>query len=473
MSQPTLERDTSVYAPVSGLAVASLIVAGLFALVVLMFGGVAFFNSTPMLLPTWLVLVPVLAIVLALLAQRQIRASEGTRSGSSLASWALGLSLLCGLGYYLGYLFPTYKAVTIQADNFVREWFGKIRDGEVNAAFLETLDLDQRRENPRDEEAMEIRFGSASVSGKGPLTSFQDGEIVQLLRATDADSTITNLGVRTWDFQNGYRVVQVYRVTTPEGDFDLQVTAYRSDLGAQRTWRIAEPETRVEQRTLSARGREIRSWQVRARQFATAWFNERSRGNVPIVFLFTQPSGERQKIDRAFEAAAVSDFMAQVAGNLPMGPAAVGSNLAVSANARLSLARFLPGFHTFSAKNFLDQEKLRVDEKLRQEVRDDLASLLDVESQLRARLSEGSGYRVLPDGRLEVWFDVELSKQAQFAFQPAYLCAGRIFLESDIPLQPETTPDWRIVKLKIARAGVPAPEGPGQGPRQGPPGIPH
>src|SRR5260370_25835073 len=95
LPEPT--TDTGTYRPLSGFAMASLVIAGFYALVVLVFAFISFVSGTPIFLPVWGLVVPLVAIVLAAVARRQIRTSEGSRSGLALANWGLRLGVAFGI----------------------------------------------------------------------------------------------------------------------------------------------------------------------------------------------------------------------------------------------------------------------------------------------------------------------------------------------------------------------------------------
>src|SRR6266851_5352132 len=129
----------TLYRPVSGLAIAALVIAVGYAIVV---GGVAIIalaSGTPVFPGTWTLIIPAISFTLAVIASRQIRMSEGTRSGLGLVTWAWWLSILFGVGYGAVYG-GTLLAVWWQADaDIQRYFFDKIRAGKVDEAFAFTI----------------------------------------------------------------------------------------------------------------------------------------------------------------------------------------------------------------------------------------------------------------------------------------------------------------------------------------------
>src|SRR5262249_30346034 len=166
-NQLSTERD---YRPVSGLAIAALGLAAVFAVLVLAVGGGAMFTGSPFILDFWLLLLPISGGALAVVALWQIRVSEGTRAGGTLATVALWLSLLFGLGY-AAYALATYFAVRSQAETFLlgadagpdTGFLVKLTDrNKVNAAFLLTRPPDERSSaNADNQKALEEQFNKS------------------------------------------------------------------------------------------------------------------------------------------------------------------------------------------------------------------------------------------------------------------------------------------------------------------------
>src|SRR5260370_16797078 len=84
---PESASDTGTYRPLSGLAMASIVIAGFYALIVLAFASISFVSGTPVFLPPWGLVAPLTAIILAAAARRQIRSSEGARPRMALSNW--------------------------------------------------------------------------------------------------------------------------------------------------------------------------------------------------------------------------------------------------------------------------------------------------------------------------------------------------------------------------------------------------
>src|SRR5262249_14879252 len=140
---PLTETEAHEYRPVSGWAIASLLVAGVYTLIVGVGGGIALFTFSPYLLPMWTLLLPAVGLGLSLYAQFTIRQSEGTRTGAGLARTSWWVCLLLSV-IYLSFYGATATAIRLQADNSVRDWFELARAGKINEAFLRTIRPEQR-----------------------------------------------------------------------------------------------------------------------------------------------------------------------------------------------------------------------------------------------------------------------------------------------------------------------------------------
>jgi len=220
------------YRRISGFAIASLIVSVIFGLWIVISALAGFRSRSPVLLPIYAQMLPIAGAVLALIAMLLIRRSEGTLAGVKLATWALLLCAVFGLGYW-AYYGATDIAVCNQAEAFTREWFKKISAGDYAAAFLDTQHPGVRQKvNPNDKETIRKRFLNAlgpakDGSMRGPLWSFKETDLVHLLMQGGDRSHIKTRGVREWDYRaEGYRVKQAFQITTDEGSYDVQVTVH-------------------------------------------------------------------------------------------------------------------------------------------------------------------------------------------------------------------------------------------------------
>ena len=255
----------AAYKPISGLAIAGIILAGLFVLVVAVATVAGLIQGAGFFLPTFLMLLPIGGAILSFLAQRQIRASEGTRAGLGLARWGLWLSVFTGLGYTAYYQF-TKLAILQQSNAFLMEkdtdsgFFPLLQesgldggdDVKLNSAFLLTVPESNRGNvNPQNDKQMTRLFDVPGKQGPGMLTSFRHHYLIAAIRRAGKDCKIEPLGVHEWSFEKGgYKVIRIYRVTTPEAIFKALVPVHSTsdNFGGMRKWYVisAQLNFRVE-----------------------------------------------------------------------------------------------------------------------------------------------------------------------------------------------------------------------------------
>src|SRR5438132_10354039 len=73
---PETSTEVGPYRPLSAVALASIAIAGLYAVVVLVFALMALIGGNPVFLPPWALVCPIVAVILAAAARWQIRHSE-------------------------------------------------------------------------------------------------------------------------------------------------------------------------------------------------------------------------------------------------------------------------------------------------------------------------------------------------------------------------------------------------------------
>lgn len=445
----------SVYRPLSGLALAAMVVSSLYALVMVVVLGAAWWWKMSPFMGLWTLVIPLAAGALALMAHQQIRQSEGTRSGQSLVTWSAWLSALFGLSY-AGYYVATYVSINLQSGQFAEDWFAKIQNSEVAAAFLLTQAPEERQDvSPGDKQYMDRRYGRGSPGRKAPLPAFKETELVRILQQGGPDVNVTSRGIRDWDYgEGGYHVQRLFRIETPEGTFDVQV-GLRSDERKTRRWRILEGETSIQGTpALSPRGQAIQRWRDDARRFAGGWTERRNQGDIVGLYLDSREAHERPRLARNLQARALaSQFAAQTA-------VALGDPLAYFWAAPLDPAPVLPGYKDFLSGSLIHTQDFDASEKLRADVLKDLESLLR-SPHLQFRMSQMSNAQPLPaegDGkRMRFAQDIEFNPPPPAAQRPPrFVGEARLIVESDPgSVTPERRPQWRWLRLELIRASDP------------------
>ncbi|HXG10895.1 MAG TPA: hypothetical protein VNK04_14140 [Gemmataceae bacterium] len=264
------------YQPLSLLAIIGCALAALYGTVVLVGFAASILFGSPWLMPLWTLVFPLVAMGLALVARSQIRRSEGTLAGTALANWAISLSVLFGL-IFLSHTGATYLVLRGQAESFTRQWFDRLREGDLDGAFRLTLRPENRpAEGPGLHSELENRFNTLSeVSRRGLYGAFEQRPEVRLLLLAGSQAEVKLLGIKNWDYvEGGYKVSQTYQVTTPDATFDLQVVVHGIK-GTQREFQGRQwyltPEVQITQLNFTSRGANLSALQKSAQEFVGQW----------------------------------------------------------------------------------------------------------------------------------------------------------------------------------------------------------
>ncbi len=263
--------EAAPYRPVSALAVAALIVAGLNALILIGFGIAALISHRPFL--HWsVILLSAVAIGLSLTAKLRLARAQGTRAGGGLATAALLLSLIFGLGY-LSYSFAIDFAIRKQGQEVAERFLKLVFDGEFERAFMMTMEPRIQRTMPDDPEAIRRRFGNTE------LNQFLRSELPRLARSWTGRSIRTFDGVRDWkDTPQGFECELNFTIRVPEGVFPAGVTTLAVDDPdtGQRSWQVLFGKTGLRQadRKLTTLGKLITDLQYHSFHYLREWHKE-------------------------------------------------------------------------------------------------------------------------------------------------------------------------------------------------------
>lgn len=228
------------YAPLSGLAVTSLVVAVVFVLVLLVFAVPAWLGGQP-LLEWWLLVFPAVGIALAFVARRQIRNSEGARTGEGYANAGWWMCVVAG-ACYLTYWMATEMGVRSDAERAMTTWAEKFRGGNPNdpndpamrEAYLKTLDPGQVGSftaNPKLLQAPQYAM---------PLARLRNSPLLLVSARNKDATTLVPLGLREWKvLPEGKMECQVAAtLKSPEGEFPVLVEMQGVNTEKGRVWQI-------------------------------------------------------------------------------------------------------------------------------------------------------------------------------------------------------------------------------------------
>jgi hypothetical protein len=448
------EANDAGYQRISTFAVAGLVVGILFALFLLLQVIMGLLSHSTVLMPLWLEFFAALGAGLSLVGAR-----------------GLWISLVAGLGYG-SYYGATYLAIRQQADTFVREWFDQICKGKVNRAFLLTQPPGVARDaNPDDDRTMEMRFNAATPGPRGgpakggPLDLFRYNEIIQTLKQGGEATKVTSLGVRSWERRDAaYMVKRVYGIETPEGTFDLQITALgREGADAGAKWLIAFNDTLMEKDSLKKTklGERIDLMRGRAQKFLDEWAKSVLMGHWEEAYIKTLDPKEALALANREQTRVAAILLCSLADT---GRGGIGSLVAtfLPTDREILHKVALPGYEAaFTKAGILDFTQFKSDDKaanaaVEGALRDMLAPSKEstaVAAALIARPSSGKRlWSVDNERRVLLPVDCQIIVGPKGS-EPKYFADAVAWVQSDPgQLDDETTPRWRLVKIEILRA---------------------
>lgn len=230
--------DPTPYVPVSWMAVAAMLVSGLFAVVLLGLAISAFISKRPLIMMQLLVF-PVIGVVLSFAARRMIRNAEGTRTGEKLANAAWWTSLVAGLGY-AAYLFAIDLSIKQDAQGEAQRWTEFVVKGEWDRAFLRTVEPARRPGLRPDPVKLQAEFPD-------PYLAFSQCDLIQLVQRNRGDCTITLGGMKDKVYKpTGIDCIIGAELKCPEGKFGLNIALRGTEgitgaEGGTRQWMIVPP----------------------------------------------------------------------------------------------------------------------------------------------------------------------------------------------------------------------------------------
>jgi hypothetical protein len=447
------------------LKVAGLGLAGVLA--VLGMGSlVAFSGSNPYLLPGWSLLVALAAVLISWAARVRIQRSEGTLSGLPLTSWGLGLSLVFGLNY-AAYYGSNLLAVQQQARAFSDEWVALLRQGQLDKAFLMTLEPSQRpREGPELRRALEVRFNQPSPrpgSPGGIYSQFTQSDFVRLLMRP-GDTVVAFKSVGEWRTEGtSYTVPLLYAVQTDVAEFELQVTVTgtepKGQLGGRR-WAVrgVGTETGVPPSSyrFTDKGREVLRATQAGQRFAYAWVQRLREGAFADAYLDTLPPGQRRRQEKAARRCRVAAVAA--------GPAPLALTDADCRAYQKGLQAFCAGgIVRAEPGTFWSSRPEQISRAVKAGFSPGSGEVLQMHlREVRVPLWQEEG------GRIEVAFTVQMPLLNPQTGRPRAIVEGNLVVEARTKAEgPPDMASWRVQRLELLRGHTPAAEEGPPGPRPG------
>lgn len=293
----------TTYSQLSLLAILSLTLAVLYVLGLIVLGTIAFLRKEPLLLPVFSFVVPMAGILLGWLAFTQIKTSEGALTGSSLANWAIRLSLISGL-LYGAYYSATNMAIHRQAQSYALQWLQLIKDGKLEEAFWMTLPQPRPPFGAGSLNAIETRFNSGSDFTKpDTFSGFLQQDYIRLMQNSGGQIEIGNPSLTSNSAERGGFVL-TFRIPlkTKYSKFPLVVTVFgKTEKNQGRQYRIISQVTRTDNTNSSditddaaliEMLQSIRS----SSSLAQTWVDRFREGNLGFCYELTLPIKNRKKL---------------------------------------------------------------------------------------------------------------------------------------------------------------------------------
>lgn len=236
----TTPQDANTYAPYAVLAVASLVLAILFCTLLVVLGFMASRSGQPFIQPMMLML-PLVIVVLAFAARRQIINAEGTRAGMSLVNTAWWLAVIGGLGY-AAYIVTFQLGVRQDAANSFRSWAVHLNDLDMNDpknpgffyVFEGSLEPEKRGR---------VKIGQAEVlyrQLKPQLLTTRQAFLVRLAHRNRGAMEFEIGALDDWERDlSGQKGRLAVTVKCPEGHFTCHVPMMSRQIDGQWVWQIS------------------------------------------------------------------------------------------------------------------------------------------------------------------------------------------------------------------------------------------
>jgi len=295
---PSAQRPSDPgYQPVSGYAVAAVVVAGLFA-VILTAVAIYAVISRRAILSEELLILPIVGVILAVIGRAHIRNAEGTKTGLKLASVAWWVCVLGGAGFW-AYLYANQLVLERESARFIDRFLDDLKNEKPHHAFLSLLPPEERvtpRVDPNSPEAFEVTYNPAGYG------TYKNHDLVRLFQRNAPEVEYEHVGVKDMSqTQEGFQAMHIYKLRCAEGIYEVTVRllASESRKGGKQMWRIPAqpgPHILVTTQQASQYGRLTAELELEASRFAADWMEHLSSGRPALAHLLTTPLAHREPI---------------------------------------------------------------------------------------------------------------------------------------------------------------------------------
>jgi hypothetical protein len=449
------------YRPLSLLALAGFGLAVLYALIVLVGGGIALYGRTPWLMPAWSFLLPLAALVVCWAARNRIRDSEDTLSGVAFTTWGFRLTIVLGLTY-TAYYTATFFAVRGHAFACADAFFEQLKQGNTGKAFLLSTGIPLKDVEDKDlRNILESRFNNPAggPGSPGAYSQFRHMQFVRFIQTDGPRTQIAPLGVHDWEYgKGGYKVVLRYRVVTSMGEFEMRVETLGRDPKPGdprgRQWQVVlnKAETGIVTMHKTALGDQVMKRSASGNDFVNSWVEKINRQRWSDAYLDTLPLAERERLLKGRSAVHLM-AAAPLAGLAPLVLHDENCRAYLNAAHGLQSAKLIRLDLSFWAT---ESQKKGILERIERTFKTDAAGnsppvTLGIQQQNMPMIRE-------KDGRLTMVFDVMLRYMAED--NPAniqYLVEGQLILESDEKDTDQSPLAWHVAALEVESGRTPPP----------------
>ncbi len=430
------------YQSLSVLAVASMVVGGIFGIFVIVGSLVAFVGTSPFLLPVWSAMFPAIALLLGWMALARIRDSAGVLTGSRFAWTGINISLITALLYFT-YFLANNLAVRQQANEFVQSYFEAVATKPPEQAYLYVLQPAQRPQNLNDpariRALVEATYNVAGDPGQpGAFTRYQFEPYVRTLTNSGGQFEAKLLRANLPDFtEGGYVVPMTYQIKTQTVDMIIEFSVQSASTNQGRQWFVKPVGVATRKLNLTPEG-EKQEKQAKAATTAAENFVKALTKLLPGKF----------SADPDFDTA----FLQTVPG------AALADKKSPEALKKGRDAFFGPVALDKAAGRFAyaPADKFYCDTTIK----------ADLLAEVSKALTPGSGFTPYMPNWIGVGNESNLPRVTEsggvsqyrtdvsFQFAPYTSVTGKLLLETIKGAPPEDSKSWRIAGAELIRAKI-------------------
>jgi hypothetical protein len=238
------DAATDRYSPLAPMVIAALAVTTIFVIAFAFLGYQSYRDNRP-LNSTFLIL----GFVLSFLGLREVKTSEGAKTGKQYATATWWICLLGGLCYLASMLGVEWlvrsdaeKQFKLYADAFAQADPVKADDETMRSSFLKTLDPNNVASYESNPKLLDLQFGL-------PLTIFRNMPILLVAHRNRGEYTFIPQGLKSWEQKEDMTTaIAAGIMRCPEGDFPMNIHLV-STMGAnkKKTWRVTFVDKMVQE----------------------------------------------------------------------------------------------------------------------------------------------------------------------------------------------------------------------------------